>query len=169
MSIMSFEIAEGVIKSIAALGGLGLGIYNFVKAWKGEKVILTVKPLAICKLDDEQYGTNEVEIPKNRKLETIGVKVINLSKFDVSLVETGFQFQPGSAHERLCFPHAWVLGTNNPLPIRIPSREAVIIAFSPNQLPSDQLKKDIESVYIHTACELEFFGVNGVINDFKHA
>lgn len=166
---MSFEIVKDVIMSIAAVGGLALGIYNLVKARKGEKVILTVKPLAIYKLDDEQYGTNEVEIPKTRNLETIGVKVINLSKFDVSLVETGFQFKTGSTHERLCFPHALVLGTGNPLPIRIPSREAVTIVFSPDQLPSDPFRKDIESVYIHTACELEFFGVNGVINDFKRA
>jgi hypothetical protein len=169
MSIMGFEMVKDVITSIAAIGGLALGIYNLFKAWKGEKVILTVKPLAIYKLDDKQYGTNEVEIPKTRKLETIGVKVINLSKFEVSLVETGFQFRSGSVHERLCFPHALILGTDNPLPIRIPSREAVIIAFSPAQLPSDPLRKDIESVYIHTACELEFFGVNGVINDFKRA
>jgi len=166
---MSFEMVKDVITSIAAIGGLALGIYNLFKAWKGEKVILTVKPLAVYKLDDKQYGTNEVEISKTRKLETIGVKVINISKFDVSLVETGFQFGTSNAHERLCFPHALVLGTGNPLPIRIPSREAVTIAFNPDQLPSGSLRKDIESVYIHTACELEFFGVNGVIDDFKQA
>lgn len=162
-------MVKDIITNGAAIGGLALGIYNLFKARKGEKVILTVKALAIYKLDDKQYGTNEVEIPKTRKLETIGVKVVNLSKFDVSIVETGFQFKTGSAHERLCFPHALVLGTGNPLPIRMPSREAVTIAFSPDQLTSDPLRKDIESVYIHTACALEFFGVNGVINDFKRA
>lgn len=129
---------------------------------------MVVKPLAIFKLSDDQYATNEVEIPNDKEFATIGVKVINLSKFDVSLNETGFQLAPNNDYERLCFPHAWVLGTSNPLPIRIPSRESVAIAFSYEQLPSSELRKEVESIYIHTACELEFFGSSKVIEDFKN-
>ena len=161
--------AVDILTIVIAAAGLILGVFNWLKSIRDERVVLKVKPLSIYELGDGQCATNETRIPEGKELSTIGLKVINLSKFEVSLVETGFQFVEGTDKERLCFPLASVLGTGNPLPIRIPSREAVIIAFPPEKLPSSVLKEKIDSVYIHTACELEFFGSGGVINDFKPA
>lgn len=164
---MEFNLVKEVITLLIAAGGFGLGIYNLVRSKQEEKVVLVVKPVAIYELKNKQYATNDVEIPGGKELHTIGIKVINLSKFDVSLTETGFQLAPNNEHERLCFPHALVLGTSNYLPVRVPSRESVLIAFSPDQLPSTEIRKNIEAVYIHTACELEFFGKSKVIDDYK--
>lgn len=165
---MELNLIKEVITLIIAAGGLGLGIYNLVRAKQNEKVSLVVKPLAIYELKNCQYATNEVEIPEDKQLSTIGIKVVNLSKFDVSLTETGFQLAPSHEHERLCFPNALVLGTSNHLPIRVPSRESVLISFCPDQLPGEEIRNKLEAVYIHTACELEFFGTSKVIDDYKN-
>lgn len=166
---MELSVLKDIIISLCALGGLILGIYNMTKDKKKEEVTLTVKPISIHKMGDgKNYGHSEAEIQKSREFVTLGLKVINLSKFDISIVEAGFKVADSLDGERLVFPEAMILGEGLELPFRIPSRESITIAFKPEQLPPEGLREQLESVFVTTACELEFVGKSKVISDYKN-
>ena len=165
---MDFTILKDIVLSVGALGGLGLGIYNYLRDKKKDEVDLVVKPLSIHMMgDSETYGYNEEKISASREFKTIGVKVINLSKFDITISEIGFKIKNDSRGERIAFPNAMALTGDRNLPARLPSRESVVIAFNEDQLPAEDIRLKIDSVYITTGCDLFFVGSSGVIEDFK--
>jgi hypothetical protein len=164
---MEFSLIKDFILSVGAIGGLGLGIYNYKKDKKKDEVALKVKPISIHEMGDgKAFGYNEEHIQENRVFTTIGVKVINLSKFDITISEVGFKFSANNRGERLAFPDALALYEPDSLPLRLASRESVLIVLKSEQLPAERIRKDIESMYIATGCDLFFYGKNQVLDDF---
>ncbi|MHC9510574.1 hypothetical protein [Kangiella sp. M94] len=158
---------KDIIISICALGGLALGLHNLFRDTSKEKVCLRVKPLSFHWMPDgKTRGITENGIHKNRHFETIGLKVVNLSKFDLTIIEAGFTLNTDD-DTRLAFPEALVLESSNTLPAKISSRESIELFFIPEQLPQKGKRLMISGVYVHTACELEFFGSGKVIEDFS--
>jgi len=158
---------KDIIISICALGGLALGIYNLFRDTRKEKVCLRVKPLSFHKMPDgKARGFTENGVHKSHQFETVGVKVVNLSKFDLTIIEVGFTLNTNDG-KRLAFPEALVLEGFTNLPAKISSRESIELFFIPEQLPQEGKRSALSGVYVHTACELEFFGGGKVIEDFS--
>ncbi len=166
-SRVDVTILKDFIVAGCAIGGFVLGIVNFRKNLSDDAVKLKLKPLSFHSMGNgKDYGSTENGIDSEKEFITIGVKVINLSKFDVTITETGLQLKEGN--RRIYFPEAVVLGGDSGVPLKLPSRESITISFKPNQLPDESIRSSIESIYVHTACELEFFGSGKVIEDFSY-
>ena len=52
-----------ILTIVIAAAGLILGVFNWLKSIRDERVVLKVKPLSIYVLGDGQYATNETRIP----------------------------------------------------------------------------------------------------------
>lgn len=163
---MDVVFAKELVVALCAIGGLFLGIVNLRKSLSNDKVKLVVKPLSFHTMGNgKDYGSNENGIDAKREFVTIGLKVINLSKFDVTITEVGFQLN--ETNRRLFFPEAVVLDGENGIPVKLPSRQSVTITFMPHQLPEENIRSALDAIYVHTACELEFFGRGKVIEEFR--
>ena len=163
---MDALLVKDLVVAGCAIGGLLLGLVNLRKSLSDDEVKLVVKPLSFHTMGNgKDFGSSEGGIDGEREFVTIGLKIINLSKFDVTITETGLQLK--EANRRIYFPEAVVLDGEKGIPVKLPSRQSVTITFMPHQLPDENIRSAVDAVYVHTACELEFFGKGKVIEDFR--
>jgi hypothetical protein len=160
---MDNKLMIDLLVALTAVGGFALSLMNWAKARNADQVHLVVKPLSIHFMeDDKSIGSSENRIEPNKKFITLGVRIINLSKFDIKIIETGFQMQEAEVR---FFADKVNIIPDGQLPYKLPSRESVVIHFVPHMLPPHNIRASIDSIYVHTDCDLEFLGRGQVIED----
>jgi len=104
------------------------------------------------------YSENEIDF--NQTTISIGAKIVNHSEFPISVCEIGFTLKNSS--KRLLFPSPFV-AMDKKFPSRLEPRESVTLTINPKQLPENELRKSIASLYVKTECGNEVSAISNAL------
>lgn len=133
---MGFEFWKDLVTGTMAAVGAVLGVVNAWKAFVSDRIKLRVKLV-------KSYPMSMPSMPDRM----IGVEVINLSKFAVTIVDAGLTVAGSS--DRLSFAVNPIIADGGPWPRRLESREAVTLRVDAQQLKHQPRP---QFVYATTAC-----------------
>lgn len=149
---MPFTDYKDIIISVAALTGMGLGIFNFFNERNKEKIKLKVIPKTV--LDHTENGfcvlsINEFNPAPN--IDLFAIKVINLSKFPVTIDKVGFN-RCGRKNQRYIFIPTFGDDNDKSWPRELKSRESVVAYGKLSGLLHAGFLQHVNSAFASTAC-----------------
>ena len=159
------------ITSVAALVGMVLGIYNFIRARAADRVKLRVTPKAssfrgndgggrdIYIYNRDAYNLNNPTAPPD----TLSLEVINLSKFAITVDEVGLKRSWSRRRAALVTP---IIRDGNPWPRKLEPRESVVVHFDSTQLLGLERISSVKQAYASTVCGTTCYGSSGALRDF---
>lgn len=169
-NVMAMELKD-IITSVAAVVGMLLGIYNFMRARVADHVKLKVIPKA-SSFRGNDYSGRELYI-NNRDAydlyhptappETLSLEVINLSKFAVTLDEVGLKRSWSRRRIALITP---IIRDGGSWPRKLEPRESVIVNFDATQLLGLDRIGSVKQAYASTVCGTTCYGSSGALRDF---
>jgi hypothetical protein len=166
-----FMDLKDIITSVAAVVGMVLGIYNFVRARSADRVRLRVIPKAASFRGRDQSGRDfylhnrdrfDVDHP-TRPPGTLALEVINLSKFAVTVDEVGLM--PFFKRERFALVVP-ILPDGKPWPRKLEPRESVTVHFDVKRLRDFNNIQSARRAYASTACGTTCCGSSGALREF---
>lgn len=120
--------------TMAALGS-GLGIFNAWRTWVNDRVRIRVAVSRLIATDGQR---------------AIGIEVVNLSAFDVTITHIGFDLVGTSDHLQLFKP---LIAQGHALPKRLEPRAAFTV-FQPLSAFEGKQLLQLDRAYVATACGL---------------
>ena len=171
---MTPEIKDMITLGLAALGSV-LGVFNFVRSWRGDRVSMDVTPMAATYLGLTTNGADNYRFcDKHFNVETgalrpsaLAVQVLNRSKFPVQLGEIGLLPSRWSSWRKTKFavvsPRILEGGT---LPRWIESRGSVTIVFDTMKLLEGMDVTLVAAAYATTTCGKLERGKSGALREF---
>lgn len=162
---------KDVITTLAALVGMGLGIYNFFLARSGNRVKLRVIPKASSFRGNDQNGRDFYVHNRNRydlnhptaPPDTLSLEIINLSKFAVTVDEVGLLSTRTRARMALVTP---IILDGNPWPRKLEPRESVVVQFDATKLLGLERIGSVRRAYASTVCGTTCYGTSGALREF---
>ncbi len=138
------EIVATLVAILAAVVTAYLGIYKFINERRKTKVHLEVIPLSVL----ERNGITIISWTKDtfNSDELFGIKIVNLSSFDITVDEVGFLLSEGNKMKPI--------RNIELLPKKLGSRESVTIDCDlegDNPIPLSDVSL-IKEAYAKTAC-----------------
>lgn len=155
-----------IIVAIAAVGGLLLGVYNTVHQQLKTKIRMRVKPrwhewqmMEEITIGGKGTGHN---YPTGEEYRVLGIEIINLSSFPVSIVEIGFMLNDS-------MPFAVPPMNESKLPILMGAHSSIIACPRVKQLSQavHLSNKEISFCYVKTATDLMFKGKGPELSEFE--
>ncbi len=146
--------AKDVIIAITAFIGAGLGIYNFIKERKKEKVSLSVIPKAMMSFGLNEYGKEAIlassdRIDAGNLYEYFAIEVVNLSTFAVEIHSVGLLLK-GTRERMGIFDPTHKSGDS--WPKRIEPRGSVTVHGLLQDVLSSAKVSLVECAYAETVC-----------------
>ena len=153
---------KDLVAIITGVTGAVLGIYNFFHSRGQEKVRLRVVPkgvrfggtMSLSSVNEFATGPNGAH--------ALGLEVINLSKFAVTVDEVGLMPRGQS---RFAVPSP-IIKDNKDWPRKLEPRESVTVYFDMQDLLQHSEVATVKRAYASTACGSTCFGTTAALKDF---
>lgn len=162
---------KDVITSVAAIVGMILGVYNFVRAWADDRVRLQVTPKASSfqgfgidgkKLYISNRNAYDLHHPTTRP-DTLSVEIVNISKFAVIIDEVGLKRMWTRSRMTMINP---IVPDGRPWPRKLEPRESVTVHFDATKLLDLDHIGAVRKAYASTVCGATRYGRSGALRDF---
>ena len=129
------ELKDILTTTMAAVGAV-LGIFNAWRAWSSDRIRVRVSI------------SNVIAFPGGER--AIGIEVVNLSSFPLTITNLGFERLDSSSHLQITSPI--FTGADQRLPFRLESRTAftVLQPSAAGEIPIEL--KNVGRAYVSTAC-----------------
>lgn len=150
-----------VVIALAAFIGMVLGIFNFVRQLRSEKVNIRVIPLAAHYQGPgsggkEVYITNSEEfLRENMPPESVALRVTNLSTFPVKIREVGFLPRKSKRRHSVHCPRS---DAGDTWPQKMAPRASATFYVELTEIISTLDATQIECAYVSTDCGNTFKG-----------
>lgn len=162
---------KDIITSVAAIVGMVLGIYNFLRARSSDRVQLQVTPKASSFQGQDHSGREFYFHSRDRfdlnhptaPPETISLEVVNLSKFAVTVDQVGLK--PFLKRKRIALVNP-VIRDGKPWPRKLEPRESVTVFFDVTNLLVAENIQSVKRAYASTACGVTCYGTSGALREF---
>ena len=133
-----------------ALVGAVLGVFNTVHGYLQTKVRLRVTPKALLHVDGGVISTTSANVPP--EMNNVGIEVVNLSGFAVTVNEVGVLFRGETRRGVLVAPRLTDPHQKRTLPIRLQPRESFTCFAEPMQMARTLLKGNVYAAFAETDC-----------------
>ncbi|GAB4507352.1 MAG: hypothetical protein Tsb0026_02440 [Sulfuricaulis sp.] len=162
---------KDIITAVAAIVGMMLGIYNFIRAWSADRVKLQVIPKASSFQGNDQNGRefylhNRDNYDLNHPTappDTLSLEIINMSKFAVTVDEVGLM--PSWSRKRMALVTP-IIVDGGPWPRKLEPRESVIVRFDATRLLNLERIGSVKRAYASTVCGKTSYGSSGALRQF---
>lgn len=164
MSI-TWPLAKDLIVALAAFIGMALGIYNFFKERRKEKVRLKIIPKSVVQIikgvqRHSLTTTSEFNPSKNAGL--FGMDIVNMSQFAVTIKQAGFIRKGTDNRLTIVIP---IVEDGKEWPRKLEPRESVSIYGNLQELINSNSLHLIKGAYAETACGHIGKGNSGALKD----
>ena len=158
--------AKDLAVILAAFTGMGLGIYNFLREKKKDKVRLKVIPKTVVQRSEGINGglslssTTEFDPKQNAGL--FGIEIINMSDFSIVVNQVGFIKRGSDRRLSIIKP---ILDDSGEWPRKLEPRESVsAYGLVPELIKSNALHL-VTKAYVATACGEVRTGKNKALSE----
>jgi hypothetical protein len=162
---ISWSVMKDIIVALTATIGMALGIYNFFKERRKDKVRLKITPKSVMQIIDGERRhslTNTGEFNPNRNAGLFGMDIVNMSQFPVTIKHAGFIRKGTDNRLTIVIP---IIDDGKEWPRKLEPREAVSIYGNLHELIKSNSLHLIKSAYAETACGHVGKGTSGALKD----
>lgn len=169
---MDFEITKDIVTTVAAAVGMGLGIYNYLRARRADRVRMRITPQASSYQGRDLLSGRDFYLHNKDRFDlnhsyappdTLSIEVLNLSGFPVTVSEVGLRSRWRKRRLILANP---ILPDGRPWPRKLESRDHVTVSFDLTQLIDSAHLAAVTHAYATTTCGATCRGTSGALREF---